>query len=72
MPQIILDATAGDVSAELARRGIPGGVRVHVVVEFTENETLPMGRRAQDGKAFDWLRDEPDLYSDDDLVETRR
>ncbi|QDJ12245.1 hypothetical protein HVPorG_04171 (plasmid) [Roseomonas mucosa] len=72
MPQIIVDAAAGDVSAELARRGIPRGARVHVVVELVENETLPMARIAQDGKALDWLRDEPDLYSDDDLIEARR
>jgi mRNA interferase MazF len=40
--RIILDAEAGQVSAELVRRGIA---------------------------AFDWLADEPELYSDADLVE---
>jgi hypothetical protein len=32
MSQIILDAEAGQVSAELARRGIPPHARVHVLV----------------------------------------
>jgi hypothetical protein len=59
MRQIVLDAEAGQVSAELSRRGIATHARVHVRVEVI----------AEAGKGFDWLAEEPDLYSDADLVE---
>ncbi len=68
MPPIILDAEAGQISAELARRGIAAHARVHVRVEVVDNEP-PMAAIAQTGKGFDWLADDPDLYSDADLVE---
>lgn len=68
MGRIALDAAAGQVSAELAHRGIAAGTRVHVVVEAPEG-ALPMTTTAQAGDAFDWLTDEPDLYSDADLAE---
>lgn len=32
-------------------------------------DTLPMAAIAQGGGAFDWLADEPDLYSDADLMQ---
>ena len=70
MGRIALDAEAGQVSAELARRGIAAGTRVHVVVEVVEGlDALPMAAIAQAGGAFAWLADEPDLYGDADLVE---
>jgi hypothetical protein len=70
MGRIALDTDAGEVSAELARRGIAAGTRVHVVVEVVEApEALPMAAIAQAGGAFDWLADEPDLYGDADLAE---
>ncbi len=69
MQQIVLDAEAGEVSAELARRGVAANARVHVLVEVLDNMDLPMAAIAQAGKALDWLADEPDLYSDADLVE---
>lgn len=69
MQQIILDAEAGQVSAELARRGIAAAVRVHVVVEVRDPDEPPMAAIAQTGKALDWLAEEPDLYSDADLHE---
>lgn len=68
MRQIILDAEAGQVSAELARRGVAANARVHVLVEVMDAEP-PMAAMAQAGKGFDWLADEPELYSDADLVE---
>jgi hypothetical protein len=64
MSQIDLDAEAGQVSAELARRGIPPHARVHVLVE------VPAIARA--GKGLDWLSEEPDLYSDADLIDPGR
>jgi hypothetical protein len=69
MAQIVLDAEAGEVSAELARRGVDAHTRVHVEVEVVDAAAPPMTRIAVEGKALDWLADEPDLYSDDDLVE---
>jgi hypothetical protein len=67
--QIVLDAEAGQVSAELSRRGVASNVRVHALVEVVDDPELPMAAIAQAGKGFDWLADEPDLYSDADLVE---
>jgi hypothetical protein len=69
MKQIVLDAEAGQVSAELTRRGIASNARVHALVEVLDAPELPMGVTAQTGKGFDWLADEPDLYSDTYLVE---
>ena len=74
MHRITLDAEAGQVSAELARRGIAADARVHVLVEVVDGQqpdTLPMAAIAQAGGAFDWLADEPDLYTDADLVQPR-
>ncbi len=70
MHRITLDAEAGQVSAELARRGVTAETRVHVLVEVPSEDadTLPMAAIAQAGGAFDWLVEEPDLYTDADLV----
>ena len=67
MQTIALDAEAGQVSAELARPGIPPALRVHVVVEVPERQAWPLAALAQAGGAFDWLAGEPDLYTDADL-----
>jgi hypothetical protein len=69
MRQISLDATAGQISAELSKRGIAADTRVHVLVDVIEAAPLPMATIVQTGKGFDWLADEPDLYSDSDLIE---
>jgi len=69
--QLILDAEAGQLSAELARRGIAANTRVHVIVEL-EAGNPHMATLAQAGKAFDWLAEEPDLYADADLEEAAR
>lgn len=71
MQKIILDAQAGQVSDELARRGVAAETRVHVLVEVMpeDAEALPMAAIAQSGGALDWLADEPDLYTDADLVQ---
>jgi hypothetical protein len=57
MERIILDTEAGQVSAELVRCGIKGA------------GGLSTAAIAQAGGGFDWLADEPDLYTDADLVE---
>ena len=72
MSQIVLDAEAGQVSAELARRGIPLHAGLHVLVEVTPGSELPMAAIAQAGMGLDWPADEPELYSDTDLVEPAR
>ena len=69
MQTITLDAQAGEVSLELARRGIPAALQVHVLIEVPEHEAWPMAALAQAGGAFDWLAAEPDLYTDADLKE---
>ena len=71
--KITLDAEAGQISAELARHGIAPDARVHVLVEVMDSEadSLPMAAMAQAGGGFDWLADEPDLYTDADLVQPR-
>jgi hypothetical protein len=68
MQRIALDAEAGQISAELVRRGIASSTRVHVLVEVASEEDLPMAAVAQAGGAFEWLAEEPDLYTDADLV----
>ena len=67
--QIVLDTEAGQISAELERRGIAAHVRVHVQVDILDANAPSMAAIAEAGQAFDWLADEPDLYSDADLVE---
>lgn len=65
---IVLDVTAGQIAEELARRGIPPTAVVHARIELVDDAELPMGAIAESGKAFDWLAEEPDLYSDNDLI----
>ena len=68
--KITLDAEAGQVSAELVRRGVPAVARVHVVVEVVEDrQNQLMAELAQAGGAFDWLGEEPDLYTDAHLAQ---
>lgn len=66
--RMALDTEAGKLSAELARRGVGAATRVHVVIEIAADAT-PMAAILADGGAFDWLADEPDLYSDADLIQ---
>jgi hypothetical protein len=72
MRQILNDIEAGRLTEELRRRGIPPEKRLRVVVESLDDDELPMTAMNAEGGAFDWLADEPDLYSDDDLVERYR
>jgi hypothetical protein len=67
--QYVLDAEAGQISAELAQRGIAAHARMRVLVEIIDADTPPMSVIAQFGKGLDWLADESDLYADTDLVE---
>ena len=67
--KITLDAKAGEVSVELVRRGIAADTRVYALIEVVEEDAdlPPMAAVAEAGGAFDWLADEPDLYTDADL-----
>jgi hypothetical protein len=45
---------------------------VHVLVEVTPGDEFPMAAIAQAGRGLDWLAEEPELYSDADLIEPTR
>jgi hypothetical protein len=72
MRTIALDAEVGQISAELLRRGLPSAVRVHAVVEVPAEEDAPTVLVVEAGGVLDWLAEEPDLYTDDDLIERVR
>jgi hypothetical protein len=61
MSKVVLGAEAGQVLAELARRGNPPHARVHLLVEVTSGSELPMAASAQAGRGLDWLAEEPEL-----------
>jgi hypothetical protein len=67
--KVTITAPARDVSAELARHGIGSSALVTVVAEVVEEneQDLPLTALVTEGGAFDWLRDEPDLYTDADI-----
>jgi hypothetical protein len=69
MERMTLDVEAGQVSTELAHRGIPAHMRVHVLVEVPDDADLPIAAMAQAGGAFEFLAEEPDLYTDADAIE---
>ena len=69
MRQVLNDIEAGKVSDELQRRGIPPTQRLRVVIESIDVEEPSLTAINAAGGAFDWLAEEPDLYSDADLVE---
>jgi hypothetical protein len=71
MNVLTLDIEAGQLSSELVRRGIAADARVHVQVTMPDNGPLPMAALAQAAGAFNFLEDEPDLYSDADTLEHR-
>jgi hypothetical protein len=73
MREVLNNIEAGKVTDELRRRGIPARQRLRVVVESIETEDEPsLTELNAAGGAFDWLAEEPDLYSDADLVERFR
>jgi hypothetical protein len=72
MRQVLSNIEAGKLTEELKRRGIPSHQRLRVVVESLEDDPLPITAINAAGGAFAWLAEEPDLYSDADLVERYR
>ena len=69
MKQVLDNIAAEQVFSEMSRLGIEPHQRVRVAFEVIEEEDIPIARIAQDGGAFDWLADETDLYSFNDLKE---
>lgn len=72
MRQVLNDIEAGKVTDELRRRGISSRQRLRVVVESIEAEEPSLTAINAAGGAFNWLAEEPDLYSDADLIERFR
>lgn len=72
MKQILNDVEAGSVTDELRRRGIPSRQRLRVVVESIDTDEPSITTINAAAGAFDWLAEEPDLYSDADLIERFR
>lgn len=68
--KITLDAKAGEAPAELVHCSAAADARVHALVEVVgEDADLPPNAAvAKAGGAFDCLADEPDLYTDADLL----
>ena len=66
MRYVLEDIEVKDVSGEIERRGVKADRRVRVTVETLEDD-LPMASLAEEGRAFAFLADEPDLYSEADI-----
>ena len=68
MRYVLENIEAGDLAIEMKRRGIALRQRIRVVVETLGGDaTLPLARMAEEGRAFEFLADEPDLYSEADI-----
>jgi hypothetical protein len=66
MKYVFEDIEAERLATEVKRRGIAPRQRLRVILETLEGE-LPLARAAEVGHAFDFLADEPDLYSEADI-----
>jgi hypothetical protein len=65
MRYVLENIEAGDVSHEVLRKGISARQRVRVTIETLDE--LPLAQMAEAGRAFDFLKDEPELYSEADI-----
>jgi hypothetical protein len=65
MRYILENIEAGKLSDEIRRRGLSGNERVRAIIETLSD--LPLAHMAEQGGAFAFLGDEPDLYSDSDI-----
>jgi len=66
--QQVITVEACQASSELIRRGIKPQQAVRLMVDLSEDE-LPITAINAASGGFDWLADEPDLYTDADLIE---
>jgi hypothetical protein len=69
MRYVLEKIAAGRISSEMERRGVPAGQPVRVVIDTLDDE-LPLAHLAEEGGAFRFLADEPDLYSEADIRRT--
>ncbi|GBQ96525.1 hypothetical protein AA23498_2662 [Acetobacter nitrogenifigens DSM 23921 = NBRC 105050] len=67
MHAITIDTQADRLAEELARRGVPAQAQIHAVIHI-HDDGPDMTSIAAAGGAFDWLKVEPDLYTDADIV----
>lgn len=65
MRYVLENIEAGKLTDEILRRGLSDHQKVRAVVE-TVND-LPLARTAEQGGAFDFLADEPELYGEADI-----
>jgi hypothetical protein len=72
MRHVLHDIEAGKVTDELRKRGIPSAQRLRVVAESIETDEPSLTAINAAGGAFDWLVNQPDLYTDADLIERFR
>ena len=66
MRYVLENIEAGKLAGEIQRRGISPGQRVRVVVETLDTD-FPLAQMAEESGAFDFLQEEPDLYSEADV-----
>jgi hypothetical protein len=66
MRYVLENVEAGNVSREIERKGISARQRVRVTLDTLEDD-LPLAQMAEAGRAFEFLKDEPDLYSEADI-----
>jgi len=66
MRYVLESIEAGKLPDEIERRGIQPGQLVRVVVE-TLDDVLPLAQMAEEGRAFMFLAEEPDLYTEADI-----
>ena len=70
MSEVIERIAVRDIQKELARRGLAATAHVRLVVEPVVDYGLPdMTAMNAASESFRFLDDEPDLYSDADLIE---
>lgn len=66
MRYILENIEAGKLAIEVQRQGIAANQRLRVILE-TLDDALVLARIAEEGGAFDFLADEPDIYSEADI-----
>ncbi|WP_029014512.1 hypothetical protein [Niveispirillum irakense] len=69
MRQVLKDIEAEELPDALRRLGIQPKQRLQVIVDTDQDEEPDITAMNAAGGAFTWLDEEPELYSDDDLIE---
>jgi hypothetical protein len=66
MRYVLENVEAGKLAVEVKRHGIPADQRLRVVLE-TLDDAPALARIAEEGGAFGFLAEEPDIYSEADI-----